>query len=66
MTFCHNTNQDIWQCQCGVCAPFRRMITARRERRAKIAARKKSTVIPGETDRRLKDALTALPPSDRE
>ena len=62
MSRCADTQQDIMECPCGVCAPLRRMIRARRMRRAKALA----SVPAGETDRRLKDSLTALPPSDRD
>lgn len=66
MTICPTTQQKIWNCPCGVCAPLRRMISAKRRRRAVALAAVPAAVRPGETDRRLKDALSALPPTDRD
>lgn len=66
MNRCANTKQDIMECPCAICAPLRRMIQARRRKRALAHIGVPLTVPTGETDRRLKSALTALPPSDRE
>lgn len=68
MPICADSRKDIYECSCSVCLPLRRLIKAQRERRARAAWKEKSPPIVrrGETDRRLKDALTALPPSDRD
>jgi len=54
---CHFTLQNIHDCQCGVCAPLRRLIGRKRPR---VRRQKQPTHATNQAGR------AALPPSDRD
>lgn len=56
---CHFTLQNIHDCQCGVCAPLRRLIGRKRPR----VRRPKPPAAAPDTARAGREAL---PPSDRD
>lgn len=70
MNTCPDTEKPISECPCAVCAPLRRILAGSKPKRGGRNWRPGPALVtsipPGETDRRLKDALTALPPSDRD
>lgn len=68
---CPDTQKPISDCPCGVCAPLRRILAGSKPKQVRrntwnVLRRAADSVPPGETDRRLKNALTALPPGDRD
>ncbi len=66
MTTCPDTEKPINECPCAVCAPLRRILAGSKPKQVRRTWRRTASVPTGETDRRLKDALTALPPGDRD